>query len=149
MLRHRVPGHLGASGDGAVVRLAGVELHVHPDLSLRVCQLLRRDPPHPVPGRLPLRVHLLDERFQFLLALLPRVGVDALGVLGPIRPGGGVAPLEEMVIELVDASGAGFAGAPRRRLEGFLPGRFRIVFLHLVAEAAVDFGRGLASASRR
>lgn len=143
-LRHRVPGHFRSPGDGAVVRLAGVELHVHPDFPLRVCELLRGDSPHPVPGRLPLRVHLLDQRFQLLLALLPGMGVDALGVLGPIRPGGGVASLEEMVVKLVDASGAGFAGAPRRRLEGFLPGRFRIVFLHLVAEAAVDFGRGLA-----
>ena len=138
-----MPGHLGASGDGAVIRLAGVELHVHPDLSLRFCELLRGDPPHPVPGRLSLRVHLLDERLQLLFALLPGVGVDALGVLGAIRPGGGVAPLEEMVIELVDAPGAWLPGAPRRRLEGFLPGRFRVVFLHLVAEAAVDFGRGL------
>ena len=80
-LRHRVPGHLGPLGDGAVIGLLGVEPHVLPDLPLLLGELLRRDePPHPVLEGPPLGVHLRDERLQLLLARLPGVGVDALGV---------------------------------------------------------------------
>ena len=68
----------------------GVELHLHPDLLLDFGELIRRgDARHPIPPGLPRRVHLLNQHFQLRLTLLPWVGVDAFGLLGAVRPGGG------------------------------------------------------------
>ena len=90
-----MPRHPGASGDGPVAGHVGVEFHVRPDLLLGLGELVRwSDAPCPVPQGLPLRVHLLDQRLQLRLARLPGVGVDAFGVLGAVRPGGGVAALK-------------------------------------------------------
>ena len=47
------------------------------------------------------------------------MGVDAFGVLGTIRPGGGVASLKQVVIDLGDAPGAGLPGLSQHRLEIF------------------------------
>lgn len=89
MVGHGMPGHLSPLGDGAVIRLVGVNFHVLPDLPLLLGEFLRRwDPSQPVQNCLPLGVQLLDEHLQFLLALLPGVGVDAFRVLGAVRPGG-------------------------------------------------------------
>ena len=94
-------GHLGTLGDGAVICLIGAEPHVLPDLPLLFGEFLRwNDPPHTILDCLPLGVHLPDEHLQFLLILLPGMGVDALGVLGAVRPGWRVAPLEEVVVDL-------------------------------------------------
>ena len=83
MLRHRMPGHVGPLGDGAVIRLIWAKPHVLPDLPLFLGEFLRRwDPSQPILDGLPLRVQLLDEHRQLLLALLTGVGIDALGVLG-------------------------------------------------------------------
>ena len=100
-LRRRVPRHPGASGDGPVAGHIGVELHVHPDLLLGFGELIRRsNAPCMVPQGLPLCVHLLDQHLQLRLAFLPSVSVDAFGMLGAIRPGGGVAPFKQVVIDL-------------------------------------------------
>ena len=96
-----MPRHPGASGDGPVAGHVGVELHVRPDLLLRLGELIRRsDAPRLVPQGLPLRIHLLDQHLQLRLARLPGVGVDAFGMLGAVRPGGGVTALEQVVVDL-------------------------------------------------
>ena len=147
MLGHRVPGHVGPLGDGAVIGLVGINPHVFPDLPLLLGEFLRRwDPSQPVLDGLPLRVQLLNEHRQLFLALLTGVGIDAFGVFGAIRPGGRVAALEEVVVEFRDAAGARLTGAPHNRLEvgeGILR-RLRGVLRHLVAQAPVDFGGGIA-----
>ena len=85
MLGHRVPGHVGPFDDSAVIRLIGAKPHVLPDLPLLLGEFLQRwEPPQPVLDGLPLRVQLLDEHLQFLLAFLTGVGVDAFGVLGAV-----------------------------------------------------------------
>ena len=48
--------------------------------------------------------HLHDQHLQLLLTLLAGVGVDIAGVLFAIGPLGGVAPLEEVVVDLTDAA---------------------------------------------
>ena len=102
-----MPCHPGAPGDGPVAGHVGVEFHVHPDLLLGLGELIRQgDTPGLVPQDLQLRIHLLDQRLQFRLARLPSVGVDAFGVLGAVRPGGGVAAFEQVVVDLGDAPGA-------------------------------------------
>ena len=53
-----------------------------------------------------LGLHLLDQRLQLLLTLLAGVGVDIAGVLFAVGPFGGVASLEEMVVDLGDTAGA-------------------------------------------
>ena len=59
---HRVPGHLGPLGNGAVIGLVGTEPHVLPDLPLLFGKFLRRwDPSQTVLNCLPLGVQLLDE----------------------------------------------------------------------------------------
>ena len=91
MLGHRVPGHVGPFGDNTVIGLIGVNPHILPDLPLLLGEFLRRwDPPQPILDGSPLRVQLLDKHRQLLLALLTGVGIDALGVLGAVRPGGRV-----------------------------------------------------------
>ena len=50
-----------------------------------------------------LGLHLHDQHFQLLLTLLAGVGVDITGVLFAVGPFGGIAPLEEMVVDLTDA----------------------------------------------
>ena len=99
---------------------------------------------HPVQDGLSLCVHLLDQHLQLCLALLPGVGVDAFGMLRAVRPGGGVAALEEVVIEFIDAAGARFSYAPHDWLEvgkGVLR-CLRSVLRHLVAQAPIDLGGG-------
>ena len=139
--------HPGAPGDGPVAGHIGVEFHVRPDLLLSFGQLIRRnDAPCPVPQGLPLRIHLLDQHLQFRLALLPSVGVDAFGMLGAVRPGGGVAAFEQVVIDLGDAPGAGLPGFSQHRLEV----RSQVLLclngfrLYLVAQPTVNLGRRLA-----
>ena len=141
-----MPRHPGASGDGPVAGHVGVELHVRPDLLLRLGELIRRsDAPCLVPQGLPLRVHLLDQHLQLRLTFLPGVSVDAFGMLGAVRPGGGVAALKQMIIDLGDAPGAGLPGLSQHRLE--VCGRvllcLRRFLLYLVAQSPVYFGRRL------
>ena len=99
---------------------------------------------HPVQDGLSLCVHLLDQHLQLCLALLPGVGVDAFGMLRAVRPGGGVAALEEVVIEFIDAAGARFSYAPHDWLEvgkGVLR-CLRSVLRHYVTQTSVDLGGG-------
>ena len=42
VLSHRMPGHLGPLGDGAIIRLVGAKPHVLPDLPLFLSKFLRR-----------------------------------------------------------------------------------------------------------
>ena len=142
-----MPRHPGASGDGPVAGHVGVELHVRPDLLLRLGELIRRsDAPCLVPQGLPLRVHLLDQRLQLRLALLPSVGVDAFRVLGAVRPGGGVAAFKQVVIDLGNTPGARLSLSSQHWLE--VRGRVLLCLLralqHLVAQSPVYFGRRLA-----
>ena len=105
-------------GDGAVIRLVGTEPHVLPDLPLLLGKFLRRwDPSQPVQNCLPLGVQLLDEHLQFLLTLFTGMGVDTFGVLGAVRPGGWVAALEEVVIDLSNSAGSRLSGASHDWLE--------------------------------
>ena len=143
MLCHGVPGHLCAPGNDTVICLIGVNFHIHPDLPLFLGEFLRRwDPSQPIQDRLPLSVQLLDEHLQLLLTLFTGMGVDAFGMLGTVRPGGRVAALKEVVVDLGDAASSRFAGAPHNRLEigEWILCCFRRVFLHLIAQAPVDFG---------
>lgn len=118
VLGHGVPGHLCALSDGAVIRLVGAEPHVLPDLPLLLGEFLRRwNPSEPIQDCLPLGVQLLDEHLQLLLTFLTGMGVDAFGVLGAVRPGGRVAPLKEVVVDLSDAARSRLAGTPHNRLE--------------------------------
>ena len=111
MLGHRVPGHLCTLGNHTVIRLVWVEPHIFPDLPLFLGELIGRDDPmHPVQDGLSLCVHLLDQYLQLCLALLPGVGVDAFGMLGAVRPSGGVTALKQVVVDLGDAPGAGLPG---------------------------------------
>ena len=64
-----------------------------------------------------LRLHLHDQGLEILLALLASVGIDIAGVLFTIGPLGRVAPLEEVVVDLADAAGAGSALAAYVGLE--------------------------------
>lgn len=147
MLCHRVTVHLCTLGNHTVIRLVWVEPHIFPDLLLLLGELIRRDNPmHPVQDGFSLRVHLLDEYLQFCLTLLASVGVDAFGMFCTVWPGGGVAPLEEVVIEFVDAAGSRLSNAPRDRLEvdqGILR-CLRSVLCHFIAQASVDLGGGFA-----
>ena len=74
------------------------------------------------------------------------MSVDAFRVLGAVRPGGGVAPLKQVVIDLRDAPGAGLPGLSQHWLEA----RSQVLFclngflLYLVAQPPVDLGRRLA-----
>ena len=103
--------HPGPSGDDTQVRFIGMEPQILPDLLLLLGKLIRRrDPTHLIQEQLSLRLHFPDERFQLRLALLPGVGVDAFGVFGAVRPGGGVTAREQMVIDLGDASSTGLPG---------------------------------------
>ena len=70
------------------------------------------------------------------------MGIDAFGMLRAVRPGGGVAALEEVVIEFIDAASAGLSDAPHDRLKvgkGILR-CLRSVLRHFIAQAAVDLG---------
>lgn len=71
-----------------------------------------------------LRFHLHNQRLQLLFALLAGMGVDIAGVLFTIGPLGRVAPLEEVVVDLGDAAGAGAALAAHI---GLKVGHFRLV----------------------
>ena len=142
-----MPGHPGTPGDHAVICLVRMELHIRPDLLLCFGELVRRgDAPCLVPQSLPLRIHLLDEHLQLCLARLPGVGVDAFGMLGAVRPGGGVAAFKQVVIDLRDAPSAGLPGFSQHRLE--VCGRVLLclsrILQHLVAQPPVDLGRCLA-----
>ena len=64
-----------------------------------------------------LGFHLDDQHPQLLLTFLAGVDVDIAGVLFTIGPLGRVAPLEEMVVDLADAAGAGSALAAHIGLE--------------------------------
>ena len=63
------------------------------------------------------RFHLRDQHPELLLALLAGVRVDIAGVLFAVWPFGGIAPLEEMVVDLTDAAGTGPALTANVRLE--------------------------------
>ena len=140
-LCHRMSGHLSPLGDGAVIRLVRTKPHVLPDLPLLLGEFLRRwDPSQPVQDCLPLGVQLLDEHLQFLLTLLPGVGVDAFRVLGAVRPGGRVAALKEVVVNLSNAAGSRLSGAPHDRLEVSERIFLSRVLCHFIAQATVDFG---------
>lgn len=64
-----------------------------------------------------LGLHLHDQHLQLLLALLAGVGVDIAGVFLAVGPFGGIASLEEMVVDLGDAAGARSALAAHVGLE--------------------------------
>ena len=141
VLGHRVPGHLGSLGDGAVIRLVRVNFHILPDLPLLLGKFLRRwDPSQPIQDCLPLGVQLLDEHLQLLLTFLTGMGVDAFGVLGAVRPGGRVTALKEVVAEFCDAAGSRLAGAPHDRLEVSERICLGRVLRHLIAQPPVDLG---------
>ena len=53
--------------------------------------------------------HLPDHLFQQWFYLLPRFGVDGVDLTLALGVGGGIASLVEVVVDLVDAAGAGFA----------------------------------------
>lgn len=91
-LRRSVPRHPGAPSDGPVAGHVGVELHVRPNLLLRLGELIRRrNASRLINQGLPFRLHLLNERIQFLLTLHPGLRVDVLRMARTVRPGGGVA----------------------------------------------------------
>ena len=142
-----MPGHRCTPGNHAVICLVGVEVHVFPDLPLLLGEFLRRwDSSHPVLDSRLLCIHLLDQYLQLFLAFLAGVGVDAFGMLCAIlRPGGGIAALEEVVIEFVDAAGSGLSGASHDWLEvgkGVLC-YLRSVLRHFIAQPTVNLSRGL------
>lgn len=64
-----------------------------------------------------LGLHLHDQHLQLLLALLAGVGVDIAGVFLAVGPFGGIASLEEMVVDLADAASTGPALAAHIGLE--------------------------------
>ena len=137
-------GHPGAFGDGLVASHIRVEFHIRPDLRLGFRELVRRsDAPYPIPQGLPLRVHLLDQHLQLCLTLLLGVNVDAFGVLCAVRPSGGVAALEQVVIDLSDAPGTRLSLSTQHGLE--VCGRILLclsrILPHLVAQSPVDLGR--------
>ena len=146
MLRRRMPIHPSPSGDGAQVGLPGVEHHIFPNLLLLFGELLRRgDSPYLIQKQLPLRLHLPDQRVQLLLALRPRLRIDIFGVPLAVRPGGGVAALKQVVVDLGDAPGAGPADPAFHGLKvGHQRSIWRLHLLHLVAQPAVNPGRRLS-----
>ena len=64
-----------------------------------------------------LCLHLHDQRLQFLLTLLTGMSIDITSVFFAVGPFGGLASLEEMVVNLTDAAGAGPALAAHVGLE--------------------------------
>ena len=143
VLGHCVPGHLSPFGNGAVIRIIWINFHILPDLPLLLGKFLRRwDPSQPIQDCLPLGVQLLDEHFQFLLTFLTGMGVDTFGVLRAVRPGGRVAALEEVVVDLSNAAGPRLSGAPHDRLEVSERICLTRVLRHLIAQASVDLGGG-------
>ena len=90
------------------------------------------------------RFHLLDQRLQLLLALLTGVGVDALGVFGTVRPGGRIASLKEVVVDLGDTASSRLSCAPHDRLEVGERICCRRVLRHFIAQATVDLGGSFA-----
>ena len=115
-----MPGHPGASGDGPVAGHIGVELHVRPDLLLGFRELTRRgNASRLIDQGLSFRLHLLNERVQFLLALLPGLGIDIFAVPRTVRPHWGVAAFEQVVIDLGNTPGARLPFLPQHRLEVF------------------------------
>ena len=64
-----------------------------------------------------LCLHLHDKHLQLFLALLAGVGVDIAGVFLAVGPFGGIAPFEEVVVDLADAAGTGSALAAHVGLE--------------------------------
>ena len=64
-----------------------------------------------------LCLHLRDQHPELLLALLAGVGVDIPCVLFAVGPFGGIASLEEMVVDLADAASTGPALAAHIGLE--------------------------------
>ena len=64
-----------------------------------------------------LRFHLHDQCLQLLLALLAGMGVDVAGVFLAVGPFGGIASLEEVVVDFGDTAGAGPALAAHIGLE--------------------------------
>ena len=101
-----------------------------------------------------LCLHLHNQHLQLLLALLAGIGVDIAGVLFAIGPLGGVASLEEVVIDLADTAGTGPALAAHIGLEvghsrlfrldrgGFLPWLRSVLLRRYLADAAVNVGSG-------
>lgn len=141
-----MPRHPGASGDGSVAGHIRVELHVHPNLLLRFGELARRsDAPHLVPQGLPLRLHLLNERVQLLLALLPSFRLDIFRMALAVRPGGGVAALKQVVVDLCDTP---CTSPPDLSPNGLVVchlgwPQLRGVLLHLVAQPTFNFSCSL------
>ena len=68
------------------------------------------------------------------------MGVDTFGVLRAVRPGGRVAALEEVVVDLSNAAGPRLSGAPHDRLEVSERICLSRVLRHLIAQASVDLG---------
>lgn len=64
-----------------------------------------------------LCLHLHDQNLKLLLALLASMGVDIPCVLFAVGPLGGVASLEEVVVDLADTAGTGPALAAHIGLE--------------------------------
>ena len=86
---HSMTCHFRPLGDGAVIRLVGVNFHILPDLPLLLGEFLRQwDSSQPVQDCFPFSVQLLDEHLQFLLTFFTSMSIDAFRVLGAVRPGG-------------------------------------------------------------
>lgn len=86
---------------------SGGGLHIRAGLLLGFGELVRRsNAPCLIEQGLPFRLHLLNERIQLLLALLPGLGIDILRMPFPVWPHREVTPLEQVVIDLGDIPGA-------------------------------------------
>lgn len=136
-----MPSHLGPLGDGTVICLLGVELHVFPNLPLLLGEFFRRyDAPYPILEGFPLCIQLLNKRLQFLLEFLTGVGIDAFRMFRAVRPGGRVTAFEKVVVELGNAASSQLAGAPHDQPE--VGERVLLclsrVLRHLIAQAPVD-----------
>ena len=118
MLLHRIPCQAGSFGEGRELCDLRVEAHIVPQLALFLCQLFRRGDARKLLLEIfALLVHLHNQYFQLLLALLAGMGVDIAGVLFAVGPLWRVATFKEMVADLADAAGAGSALAAHIGLE--------------------------------
>ena len=118
MFLHRIPRQSGSFGEGRELCDLRVEAHIVPQLALFLGQLFwRGDARKLLLEIFAFLVHLHDQHFKLLLALLAGMGIDIAGGFLAIGPLWRVAPFKEMVVDLGDAAGAGSALAAYIGLE--------------------------------